>query len=66
MPEIDFVANASDFFKAVSNPRKIKRSPVGGRSKIPRDTLVTLGEAKQICSKVKTLLHICNVNEITY
>ena len=41
MFKTDFVVNAEEFFAAVRNSRTIKRSPAGGRSKIPKDTLIT-------------------------
>ena len=44
----NFTLDAAEFLLAVSNLRAIKRSPVGGRSRIPRDTLIMPGEANQI------------------
>ncbi len=37
----NFTVNSEEFFLAVSDSRTIKKSPVGGRSKIPKDTLIS-------------------------
>ncbi len=62
MMKTNFTLDAAEFLPVVSNPRKIKRSPVDGRSKIPRDTLITPGVANQIVIETPLMRQKIEIN----
>lgn len=62
MMETNFTLDAAEFLLAVSNSRKIRRSPVGGRSKIPRDTLITPDDANQIVVETPLMKQKIEIN----
>ncbi len=62
MMETNFTLDAAEFLLAISNSRKIKRSPVGGRSKIPRDTLITPSDTNHVVIETPLMRRNVEIN----